>query len=221
MSTATSPATSVDARTARATFFRSRLASFLAVVPLSVWVFIHLWHNLAAFDGAEAWQSAVTEYPHPIAQLATGLVVLLPLALHSAWGITRLFTSRPNNVRYGFYGNTKYLFQRLSAIGLLLFLGAHLWLAMLHPRLQEGHAETFADIAHEMHHHGPTLVVYILGVLGIAYHLANGLQTFAMGWGLVSSKRALRRLEGVSIAVMVTLLALGYAVVYALWVAGT
>jgi len=186
-----------------------------------VWVFVHLWHNLAAFDVAEAWQSAVTEYSHPIAQLVTGLVVLLPLALHSAWGVTRLFTSRPNNVRYGFYGNAKYLLQRLSAIGLLLFLGAHLWLAMLHPRLQEGHAETFADLAHEMHHHGPTLVVYILGVLGIAYHLANGLQTFAMGWGLVSSKRALKRLEGFSIAVMVTLLALGYAVVYALWVAGT
>ena len=221
MSTATSPAASLDARAARASFLRSRLASLLAVVPLGVWVFVHLWHNLAAFDGATAWQSAVTEYPHPVAQLVTGIVVLLPLVLHSAWGITRLFTSRPNNLRYGFYGNAKYLLQRVSAVGLLLFLGAHLWLAMLHPRLQEGHAETFADIAHEMHHHGPTLVVYLLGVLGIAYHLGNGLQTFAMGWGLVSSKRALRRLEGVAIAVMVAVLALGYAVVYALWVAGT
>jgi len=221
MSTATSPAGAFGAKTARASFLRSRLASFLAVVPLGVWVFVHLWHNLAAFDGAEAWQAEVTEYPHPIAQLATGILVLLPLVLHSAWGVTRLFSARPNNVRYSLYGNAKYLLQRLSAIGLLLFLGAHLWLALLHPRLQEGHAEAFADIAHEMHHHGPTLVVYILGVLGVAYHLANGLQTFAMGWGLVSSKRALRRLEGFSIAVMVTLLVLGYAVVYALWVAGT
>ena len=39
------------------------------------------------------------------------------------------------------------------------------------------------DIAHEMHHHLPTLVVYCLGVLGTAYHLANGLQTATMGWG--------------------------------------
>ena len=51
-----------------------------------------------------------------------------------------------------------------------------------------------------MHHHVPTLVVYVLGVLGIAYHLANGLQTFAMGWGIVTSRRALKKLDVVVIA---------------------
>ena len=65
--------------------------------------------------------------------------------------------------------------------------GAHLWLAMLQPRLVEGHAETFADLAEHMHFHAPTLVVYVLGILGVAYHLANGLQTFCMGWGIVSA----------------------------------
>ena len=63
---------------------------------------------------------------------------------------------------------------------------------MLHPRLTTGRPEPFADIAHEMHHHVPTLVVYVLGTLGVAYHLANGLHTFAMGWGIVSSRRALK-----------------------------
>jgi len=140
--------------------------------------------------------------------------------LHAIWGIGRLATSRPNNARYGFYANLKYLLQRLSAIGVLLFLGAHIWRALLHPRLVEGHAEAFADLAQEVRLNMPTLVVYVLGTLGIAYHLANGAQSFCMGWGVVSSQRGLRRLEGLTLTLFLLLLVMGWAATYALWAAG-
>jgi succinate dehydrogenase / fumarate reductase cytochrome b subunit len=218
MTTATTQ--QAHAKAERSTFVRSRLGSLFAFLPLGVWTLNHLWNNLAAFRGADAWQSAVTEYPHPVAQLATAIVVLVPLVVHTVWGVGRLFSSKPNNVRYGFYANLKYLLQRLSAIGLALFLGAHMWLAMLKPRLTEGHAEPFADIAHEMHSHRPTLVVYLLGSLAVAYHLANGIQTFAMGWGLVSSRAALRKLEWISILTLVIVLAMAWSVIYALYAAG-
>jgi len=205
---------------ARSSFLRARLASFLAVFPLSVWTFFHLWNALSGFQGAEAWQAAMTEYPHPVAEALTGIVVLLPLAIHTVWGIGRLATSRPNSVRYRFYGNLKYLLQRLAGLGVLLFLGAHLWLALLQPRIVEGHPETFADLAQHMHFHWPTLATYILGILGVAYHVANGVQSFCMGWGVVTSKRGLRRLEGLAASVFVLLLILGWGAVYALWAAG-
>jgi succinate dehydrogenase / fumarate reductase cytochrome b subunit len=200
-------------------FVRGRLASFLAVLPLGVWTVVHLWHNLAAFQGPRAWQSAVTEYPHPLAQLVTLVLVLLPLGLHAGWGIVRLASSRPNNLRYGFYANLKYALQRASALGVLLFLGAHLWLAMLRPRLLEDRPEPFADIAHEMRFHTPTLVVYILGTLGVAYHLANGLQSFAMGWGLVATRRAVKRLEWATTLTFIVLLAMSWGAIYALYAA--
>jgi succinate dehydrogenase / fumarate reductase, cytochrome b subunit len=212
--------TSISPAAARSSFFRSRLASFLAVFPLGLWTFFHLLHALAGFQGPEAWQSALTEYSSPVAEALTGIVVLLPLAIHTVWGIGRLATSRPNNLRYPWYANLKYLLQRLAALGVLLFLGAHLWLAMIHPRLVDGHPETFADLAEHMHFHTPTLVTYVLGILGVAYHLANGLQTFCMGWGVVSSRRGLRRLEGVSLAFFLLLLVMGWGAVYALWAAG-
>lgn len=205
----------------KAAFVRSRLGSALAVAPLGVWTLNHLWNNLSAFRGAAEWQAAVTEYPHPVAQLITGVIVLLPLVIHTVWGVGRLLTTRPNNVRYGFYANLKYLLQRLSAIGVLLFIGAHMWLAMLKPRLVAGHAEVFGDIAHEMHTHMPTLVVYLLGTLGVAYHFANGLQTFAMGWGIVSSRAGLKKLEWVSIVTLVVVLGMAWGSIYALWAAGT
>jgi succinate dehydrogenase / fumarate reductase, cytochrome b subunit len=218
MSSATSSPVSPAA--ARSSFLRARLASFLAVFPLSVWTFFHLWHALSGFQGADAWQSELTEYPHPVAEALSGILVLLPLAIHAVWGIGRLLTSRPNNVRYGFYANLKYLLQRLAAVGVLLFLGAHLWLALLKPRIVDGHAETFADLAEHMHFHGPTLATYVLGILGVAFHLANGLQTFCMGWGVVTTRRGLRRLDGLALAVFLLLLVMGWGAVYALWAAG-
>lgn len=199
-------------------FVRSRVGSFVAVVPLSIWVVNHLWRNLSAFSGGEAWTKDVTEYSHPLAFFASSVVALLPIALHTVWGIARLGSTRPNKLP--FFANLKYVLQRLSAIGLLLFLGAHLWLATLHPRLTTGRPEPFADIAHEMNHHGPTLIVYILGILGVAYHLANGIQTFCMGWGIVASRRGLRKLDIFVWLFFFTLLAMGWGAVYAIWDAG-
>lgn len=201
-------------------FVRARLGSFLAVVPLAVWTANHLWNNLSAFRGAEAWTADVTTYSHPLAFFASSVIALLPLALHTVWGIGRLFSTRPNVVRFGYFANIRYVLQRLSAVGVLLFLGAHLWLATLHPRLTTGRPEPFSDISHEMHHHGPTLTVYILGVLGVSYHLANGLGTFAMGWGLVSSRRGLKKVDFVVWVAFLSLLAMGWGAVYAIWDAG-
>jgi succinate dehydrogenase / fumarate reductase cytochrome b subunit len=191
----------------------------LAFFPLGVWSVNHLWNNLSALQGPDRWASAVTEYSHPAAQLATGIFVLVPVVFHTVWGIRRVFTSTPNNVRYGTLANLRYLLQRLSAIGLALFLGAHLWLAMIHPRFTTGHPLTFEAIAHEMHFHMPTLTVYLLGTLGLAYHLANGLQTFAMGWGLVTSRRALRKLDVAAAVAFVILLAMGWGAIYAFYTA--
>lgn len=208
------------ARRVDAGFLNAKLGSLLAVLPLGVWTVVHLWNNLSAFKGASAWERDVTTYQHPLAFAACSIVALVPLAIHTVWGIGRLLTVKPNVGRYPFYTNLKYALQRLSAIGILLFLGAHLWLALIHPRMETGAPEPFSDIAHEMHHHMPTLVVYVLGVLGVAYHLANGLHSFMMGWGVVTSRRALRRAEAFVLLLFALLLAMGWGAVYALWEAG-
>lgn len=205
---------------ALAPVLRARLGSLLAIFPLGVWTVLHLWNNLAAFRGGGAWSDAVTSYAHPFAQVATLLVVLGPLLVHAVWGMWRLRGMRVNLSTSPSYTNLKYLLQRASAVGLLLFLGAHLWLALIRPRLLQGHAEPFADIAAQMHGHTPTLVVYVLGVLGTAFHLANGVHAACLGWGVVASARALARLEWVAVGLFVVLLAMGWGAVYALYVAG-
>lgn len=198
----------------------TRLASFISILPLGVWTVNHLWDNLAALTGAAAWQQAVTEHAHPVAHGFTVFMVLLPLVLHAIWGIQRLFSFKPNNVAYPNYTNLKYLVQRITAAGALLFIGAHLWLAMLRPRLLLGQPEQFSDIAREMHHHFPTLAVYLLGSLAVCYHLANGISGFAWTWGLAVGRKSLRVFDRVAIILFLVLTGMAWTAIYALYRAG-
>lgn len=198
----------------------ARLGSFVSIVPLGIWTVAHLWNNLSAFSGAEAWEHSVTAYAHPFSEALAFIIVFVPLLIHTGWGLSRLFSTRPNNTRYGYYGNLKYLMQRVTAFGLLLFLGAHVWLAFLHPRLVEGHAEEFEDIARMMHYHLPTLVVYLVGTVAVCYHLANGVQTFFWTWGLAAGRTSMRRLDRLALVLFVVLTAMAYGVIYALYQAG-
>jgi succinate dehydrogenase / fumarate reductase cytochrome b subunit len=209
-----------QARALARDFLLARLGSLFAFAPLGVWTLAHLWHQLAAYQSPEAWQREVEHHASEAGTFLTFAVVLIPLLWHTIWGIGRMFKSRPAVSNRGF-SNIRYMVQRLSAIGLLLFLGAHLWLAWFEPRFIEGRPEPFEEIAREMHFHMPTLAVYILGVLAIAYHLANGLWSFlSMGWGLTVSKSALSWMEKVSLLFFFVLLVIGWAAVYGLYSGG-
>ncbi len=200
-------------------FLLAKLGSLFAILPLGVWTVNHLWNQFAAWNGAAAWETSVEGHQSPAGAFVTFVVVLGPLLWHTVWGILRMKRTR-FNTDLSRFSNVRYWLQRLSAVGLLLFLGAHLWLAWFQPRFVEGHPEAFIDLAHEMHFHLPTLAVYLLGTLGIAYHLANGLWSFCMGWGLTVSKSALAWMERISLIVFVLLLAIGWSAVYALYSAG-
>jgi succinate dehydrogenase / fumarate reductase cytochrome b subunit len=207
-------------RTVAREFILARLGSLFAFAPVGAWTIVHLWHQLAAYQSPQAWEQAVTGHVNVATTVLVFILVLGPLLWHTVWGIIRMFRSRPKPLQSGF-SNLRYVVQRLSAVGLLLFLGAHLYLAWFEPRVLQGRPEPFAEISREMRFHGPTLTVYILGVLGIAYHLANGLWSFmTMGWGITVSKSGIRWMERVSILFFFLLLVIGWAAIYGLYRGG-
>lgn len=209
-----------QARSLARDFLLARLGSLFAFLPVGAWTVVHLWHQLSAYESPQSWQSSVTSHASGATTALTFVLVLGPLLWHTVWGITRMARTRPS-VRIGWFSNLRYLLQRLSALGLLLFLGAHLYLAWFKPRFLEGRPEPFSDLAAEMHFHGPTLAVYVLGVLGIAYHLANGLWSFlSMGWGVTVSKSGIAWMERVSLLLFLVLLAVGWTAIYGLYAAG-
>jgi succinate dehydrogenase / fumarate reductase cytochrome b subunit len=196
------------------------VGSLLAFAPLTVWTIWHLYSNLAAFQGAEQWERSVTAARAPLVELITSTIVLLPLVIHTLWGLRRLRIVKFNNNTYSNFDNFKFLLQRLSAIGVVLFLVAHIYKARLEPLILHGHHETFADISYQMHHHLPTFIVYLLGVLGVAYHLANGIATGGLTWGYAATEKARQRVQLVSYLMFVLLVAMGWGSIFALWSAG-
>jgi|ERR1041384_5343896 succinate dehydrogenase / fumarate reductase cytochrome b subunit len=201
-------------------FILSRLGSLFAIAPLGVWVLAHLWNQLAAYRSPAAWQESVEGHVNGATTVLVFVVVLGPLLWHTVWGIARMLRSRPAVSNTGF-SNIRYVVQRLSAIGLLGFLAAHLYLAWFEPRFLHGRPEPFSEIAREMRFHGPTLIVYVLGVLAIAYHLANGLWSFlTMGWGVTVSKSGIAWMERVALLFFFVLLIIGWAAVYGLYAGG-
>ena len=196
----------------------SRLGSVLALAPLGVWTTWHLWENLSAWDGADTWQATVSQPGNTGTNTLVSVMVFAPLLIHTAWGFPRLKMTKPNG--YKFFGNFKYLMQRLSALGLLGFLVAHVYLARIKPLTHEPGYETFEDLAAHMRHHPPTLVVYVLGVLGVAYHLANGVYTASFIYGLAASPRARRVMQVASLAFFAFLLAVGWGAVAGLFQGG-
>lgn len=198
----------------------ARLGSLVSILPLGIWTVLHLWDNLSVFSGADTWERTVTGYRHPYSFALTMVIVFLPLAIHTVWGIQRLLSFKPNNAAYSFFGNLKYLVQRIAGLGTLAFIGAHVWLAFIQPRFVKGHPELFSDISGHMHFHLPTLIVYLLGTLGVSYHLANGIATFSWQWGMVSGRKSYKRLDNFTWIIFAALVAMSWGVIFGMYQAG-
>ncbi len=185
----------------RRAFVLRRLHSLSGVLPLGVFVVAHLWTNASALGGRAPFNRAVDELQSLPALPAIEVVgVLLPLAFHAAFGVYLSTRGRPNVARYNHGRNWAYLFQRVSGVVALVFVVAHLWELRVQKWLFGLSHSAFYDTL-ALHLGGTRLglplvaLFYLLGVGAVAFHLANGLVTFCMTWGLVVSRAAQKRLE--------------------------
>jgi succinate dehydrogenase / fumarate reductase cytochrome b subunit len=114
------------------------------------------------------------------------------------YGIWITFTGQPNVGHYPYAKNVFYTLQRTSGLVIVLFMIFHVF------SLKYGWFG--ASLTFDPHRATATVgrhmdeswwivpwVVYPLGIIASCYHLANGLWTAAITWGLTISKGAQRR----------------------------
>jgi len=223
MSTETASASSATASSHKA-WVAKRIHSFVGIVPLGIYVILHLSRNLSALWGPEAFDTAVrATWQKPINYLWVVLLVYLPLIYHAAYGILlTLRAERTSFFKYPNFENLRYVFQRLSALGLLGFLFAHIFLTRVQVSmgwLQSADVNpdgqvTFAYFATHMTDLAKgTVFVYALGILAAAFHLGNGVSTFCISWGITTGKSAMKKANIVSLLFGILLLGLGYAAI--------
>lgn len=200
-----------------------RIHSFVGVVPLGVYVVLHLARNVSTLAGPDAFNEAVRRtWSHPVNYLWVALLVYLPLLFHAGYGFWLVLKSDHTNVfRHFNLENVRFAFQRLSALGVLGFLFAHIFLTRVHVSMgwltdaanPDGQVTYGYFATHMRDLTKGTVFVYALGILGVAYHLANGLSTFAISWGITIGKKSIQRTQIVALLFGLFLLALGYAAI--------
>jgi len=200
--------------TARYHFAVRRLHSLTGIIPVGMFLCVHLFVNASIMAGAGAFQFAVDQIHNlnrlGILKAVEVVFILLPIAFHAGLGVVIWLSGRPNLSAYQYGGNIRYFLQRITGVIALVFILAHLWhVHWVIPGGAEFDAHAAAQSAVAAMDQWWTGPVYAIGVLSAVFHLANGIWTFLITWGVTISPTAQVRSGYVCAAIGIVLGLLG------------
>jgi succinate dehydrogenase / fumarate reductase, cytochrome b subunit len=210
-------------------FFIRRLHSFLGLMPLAGYLFFHLAINATILDGAKTYQSRVDlihSFGPTTLLILEWLFILLPILFHGLIGLIIITSGRMNSLRYPYLENWGYTLLRLSGIITFLFVIYHVfqmygwfhfgwWKEYVLPyggaRFDPKEAaQTAVDVLKS-----PTIAaIYGVGIFAAVLHVASGLWTFGITWGVWTSIRAQRAARIPCIVFGLLLLVIGWGALY-------
>ncbi len=180
--------------------------SLSGVVPVGLFMVVQLWVHAKALAGPQVYHDTLTGLARLPAMAELQAFVLVSLGFHAGYGLVLAARARYNIGRYPHSGNWIYTLQRLTGLLALAFIalhGATVWLPAflgwvplgeLYPTLVAKLSATQAGV--------PWLsLAYLLGIGACTFHLAVGLWTFGVRWGLLTTRRA-RSWSGAAVVVV-------------------
>jgi succinate dehydrogenase / fumarate reductase cytochrome b subunit len=203
-------------------FWIRRLHSLAGVIPLGVFLTIHLMTNASVLGGEQMFDRNVGRI-HALGPLLYPVEVIgifIPLAFHLIVGIKIVTTARYNHRVYAYTANKRYTWQRVTGVIAALFVVFHVvhmhWLGK--PLSFLGGGQFDPDLptqsAAAALQASPILpILYAAGVICTVYHFANGLWTSMITWGITVGQRAQRISGRICLAIGLGLGALGLGAV--------
>ncbi len=186
-----------------------RLHSLTGLMPIGGYLCFHLATNAAVLDGLETYQRRADQI-HVIGPTTLffleWMLIFLPILFHGLIGMIIVSRGKRNLARYSYAGNWRYTLQRATGVIAFAFILWHVfqmhgwfrftWWTEHFVRPLGGAVFDPADVAT-----APAVIqasevvclLYAVGVLVCVYHLANGLWTMGITWGVWTSPTAQRR----------------------------
>ena len=206
-------------------FLIRRVHSLLGIVPLGLYMTVHLATNASLLNGTQTFQRAVflIHSPGKLLPLIEWGLIFTPLIFHAVIGVWIAKSGKSNSSQYKFRSNKRYTWQRWSGFIALVYLFFHIlhlhgwfhisaWEAIIRP-LGFGMFRPFnaaSSLVRAMQEWGLIWpAFYLVGMLACVYHLANGLWTSGITWGLWISPTAQARASKLCTAVGCGLAVLG------------
>jgi len=207
-------------------FLIRRLHSLSGIFPVGLFLFPHMTTNSSivwgswlkqekhGHAGVEAFQHEVNFIHNLPALIFIEVMVLwLPIAFHALVGIWFGLSGKSNVDRYAYQDNWRYVLQRWTGYVGVLFIFLHIsslrWGWTYGGLMPTFIADAASSSTAEHLQNGAVGLLmaafYLVCVLGLIFHFANGLWTAAITWGLTVSVAAQKRWGYVCAAVGVGL----------------
>lgn len=194
-------------------FFNRKLHSLLGVIPVGLFLVQHLVVNHFATRGASAFNQASHFMESlPFRYALEIFIIFIPLLYHAIYGLYIAFQAKNNASRYGFFRNWMFVLQRITGVFLLIFIAWHVWETRIAAALG---AEVNYNMMSDILSSPFMLAFYIAGVVAATFHLANGLWSFAVSWGITVTPRSQQIATYVTMAIFFALTFVGIRAILA------
>jgi succinate dehydrogenase / fumarate reductase cytochrome b subunit len=195
--------------TAERHFWLKRLHSLSGIVPIGGFLAFHLYENYTATRGADAYNKMTrTLQDLPFAVAMEVVIIIVPLLFHGIYGLFITSTAKPNVISNLSVRNWMYFIQRATGVIVFAFILFHLWTTRLVQLQDHESLDLFRQVQAAIEN--PWIYAfYVAGILSATFHLANGVWSFSIVWGLTIGPKAQRRMLYLSAAVFLVLSYIG------------
>lgn len=179
-------------------FLIRRLHSLSGLVPVGAYMCVHLLTNASLIGGASVFQNNVfTIHSLPLLPVIEWTFIFLPILFHAVAGVWISRNAKSNLQQYRLAGNRRYTWQRITAYIAIVFIFTHVF--HLHGWFQnqwwlKNIAEPMGMANFRPYNAASSLAMalsgfvwpafYAIGVLACTFHLANGIWTAGITWGV-------------------------------------
>lgn len=189
-------------------FLLRRLHSLSGLIPVGAYMVVHLLTNASVLDSPATFQENVYRI-HGLGSVLWIVewgFIFLPIIFHAVFGVIIMRGALPNNGNYPYARNLRYTLQRVSGMIAFLFIFWHVF--HLHGWFHwqwwiNNVAEPLGGAQFRPYNAASSLraamdgfvvpALYAIGVLSSVFHLANGIWTMGITWGVWVSEAAQRR----------------------------
>ncbi|MCA9235405.1 MAG: succinate dehydrogenase cytochrome b558 subunit [Planctomycetales bacterium] len=215
---------------ARNDFLIRRLHSLSGLIPVGAYMVVHLSVNASVLNGAATFQNNVYKI-HSLGKLLPFVewgFIFLPLLFHAIVGMVIVAGALPNTHNYRYAANYRYTLQRVTGVIAFFFIMYHVfqmhgwfnlsstWMHNVAEPLGGGQFKPYnaTSTAGEALLGTGMAIGYAVGILSCVYHLANGIWTMGITWGVWTSPKGQQRASYVCLVFGVVLAVVGLS---ALW----
>src|SRR5690625_6041004 len=122
----------------------------------------------------------------------------VPILFYAVLVVYIFITARNNAITYGYLRNWMFKLQRITGVITFLFIVVHVWQTRIQVALG---SELSFDLMADLLTQPWIFWFYAVGVISTTFHLANGLWSFCVSWGIAQPPRSHRVVSVASIFV--------------------